>query len=253
MQETTKRTLTVVSASVIIGLAVVGAALCISRFMLNIQRVSEKTIVVKGVATKEINSDMGSISFTVRCKGKNITETFEQLKKTDEIVKAKLDEIGATAEELSSGGVNHTQETKVVTTKVNGTETSRSEQGHYTYMKSYYMRSKDVAKLAKAETELFALAAQGIDIEVCHPQYYIENPEKYKLELLDEATKAARTRAESMTAHCGAKLGQLIEARQGIIQIMKPASESTSDYGTYDTDSIPKVMRLVVTLQFRIE
>ena len=45
----------------------------------------------------------------------------------------------------------------------------------------------------------------------------------------------------------------LLHSGQLGIQITRPASNDTSDYGTYDTSSINKVMRLVVTLDFALE
>ena len=55
-----------------------------------------------------------------------------------------------------------------------------------------------------------------------------------------------------MATSSGEKLGSLVSARQGVIQITKPNSTATSSYGTYDTETIDKVVKLVVTVEFKI-
>ena len=106
--------------------------------------------------------------------------------------------------------------------------------------------------LENASVQLYSLTAAGININISSVEYFISNPEQYKLELIDSATQAAYQRAKVMAEKCGSKLGNLTNARQGVIQITRPASNDTSDYGTYDTRTINKVMRVVVTLDFEL-
>ena len=53
--------------------------------------------------------------------------------------------------------------------------------------------------------------------------------------------------------HSGCKLGPLMVARQGVIQITAPASNETSDYGVYNTTTPQKVIRLVMTMEFELK
>ena len=56
-----------------------------------------------------------------------------------------------------------------------------------------------------------------------------------------------------MAQSAGYTLGRLVSARQGIIQITKMNSSETSDWGVYDTQTIDKVAKLAITLEFEIE
>jgi hypothetical protein len=47
-------------------------------------------------------------------------------------------------------------------------------------------------------------------------------------------------------------LGRLVSARQGIIQITKKNSSDMTDWGVYDTETIDKVVKLVVSLEYEI-
>ncbi|MFN2352064.1 MAG: hypothetical protein ABR497_08980 [Kiritimatiellia bacterium] len=48
-------------------------------------------------------------------------------------------------------------------------------------------------------------------------------------------------------------MGALISARQGVFQITTRHSTDTSGYGTYDTTTIEKTAKAVVTLEYTVE
>ena len=77
--------------------------------------------------------------------------------------------------------------------------------------------------------------------------------DQVKFQLMRESTKNGRKRAEILAESSGERLGKLVSAKQGVIQITKRNSSQTSSYGIYDTETIEKVVKLVVTLEFEIE
>ena len=101
--------------------------------------------------------------------------------------------------------------------------------------------------------KIYELTARKQDVSVTDPQYYISNPEQYKLALVNEASASAAERARTAARQSGSELGPLMTARQGVIQITRPASNDTSDYGMYDTSSVQKVIRLVMTMEFALK
>ena len=109
------------------------------------------------------------------------------------------------------------------------------------------------APVSRNLLKIHELAAQGMNVSVGTPQYFINNPEQYKLELVNAASASAAQRARTAAQHSGSALGALMEARQGVIQITAPASTETSDYGVYDTKSVQKVIRLVMTMKFALK
>ena len=165
----------------------------------------------------------------------------------------KFAEIGIKPEWVENDSVDYNRVTKTVTVKEKDKTVSKEEFSHYSFVRSCRIRTKEVKVLEKASVRLYELTKDGVDISVSSVEYFISNPEQYKLELVDAATQSAYKRANVVAQTCGSKLGRLLTARQGVIQITRPASDDTSDYGTYDTRTINKVMRLVVTLDFALE
>jgi hypothetical protein len=48
-------------------------------------------------------------------------------------------------------------------------------------------------------------------------------------------------------------VGRLVSAAQGVYQIVARGSTSGSDYGEYNTSSIDKTARIVVTLEYAVK
>ena len=106
--------------------------------------------------------------------------------------------------------------------------------------------------LDRLSRKLYDLNGEGIRLTLSGPDFFVSNLDEVKIDLMKRATKNGRDRAEIMAKSSGEKLGSLVSARQGVIQITKPNSTRTSSYGIYDTETIEKVVKLVVTLEFKI-
>ena len=75
-----------------------------------------------------------------------------------------------------------------------------------------------------------------------------------KADLLAEATRNAFERAETLAKGSGSRVGALQSASQGVIKILARGQVDNSDYGRdYDTSSIQKTMRAVVSLEYAID
>ena len=77
--------------------------------------------------------------------------------------------------------------------------------------------------------------------------------EQLKLELLGNATKNAYDRAKALAENSRGKVGALNSASQGVFQITPVDSTDVSDGGEYDTTTIEKKVKAVVTLEYHIE
>ena len=105
-------------------------------------------------------------------------------------------------------------------------------------------------KLAKESTELIR---KGIGFQSYAPSYFFTKLEGLKLDLLEKAAANSKLRAERLAKSAGNKVTGVVTASQGIFQITKPNSTETSSWGMYDTSSIEKKVRAVVTIEFRTE
>lgn len=233
--------------------ALVGSAWLLSRFMLRVQRTSEHTVTVKGVAEKQIDSDLGCFRCTVSCKAENLKDGYRELERLGKVLDQKLAELGFSAAEQDECTIDYSEISKTVRTKENNREISKQIFSHYLFQRSCRIRSTKVAAIASASLKLYELTAAGINISIGAPEYFISSPEQYKLQLVDAAACSAHKRADQIARTSGAELGKLLTARQGVIQITRPADNTSSDGGTYDTRSIPKIMRMVVTLTFALK
>ncbi|MBO24048.1 MAG: hypothetical protein CMO65_02440 [Verrucomicrobiales bacterium] len=168
----------------------------------------------------------------------------EQFKTTIEFLKDK----GIPAESIEEGTI--------------GTSTKywRDERGHatsevesFSLTQSFTVETPDVdlaKRLAKESTELLR---SGIDFRSYAPSYFFTKLEDLKLDLLEEAAANSKLRAERLAKSAGNRVVGVISASQGIFQITQPNSTQTSSWGMYDTSSIAKKVRAVVTMEFRTE
>lgn len=233
---------------------IVISSFMLSRFMLKIQHSTEKNITVKGVAEKLITSDLAAFTCSVTVKGNTREAGYAELARAKAILWAKLDSLGFVAAMREDEAISCDPHYRTIKSKDKyGKETSESYFDHYELSYSVRVRTDNVKLVSGNVLRLHELAFQKLNISVSAPKYFINNPEQYKLELVNAASASAAQRARTAASHSGSTLGPLMEARQGVIQITAPASNETSDYGVYDTRSVQKVIRLVMTMKFALK
>lgn len=255
MSKTVKISLIVLLGLIVIAAGIIASSALLSRPTVNVKKgfVRESAITVKGVAEKDVVSDIGAFTCKISCKSKDIKSGYAEINRLHSILLKKFAELNIKMKWVENDVVHYSRIYKTITVKENNKTVSKDEFSHYEFTRSCRVRTKEVKILETASVKLYELTKDGIDIFVSTVEYFISNPEQYKLELVDTATQSAYKRANVVAKTCGSRLGKLLTARQGVIQITRPASNDTSDYGTYDTSTINKVMRLVVTLDFALE
>lgn len=221
--------------------------------MLKIQRTTEKSIVVKGVAEKEVSSDLGSFDCSVTVKDADKSKGYIKLNNAKNMLVKKLDTLGFTSDMRFDENISCNEHYKTLTTYNNGRKTESQVFSHYEFTYSLAVRSANVDLIAKNVLHIHSLLLNKLDVSVTTPSYYISNPEQYKLELVNLASASAAERARVAAKQSGSDLGPLMTARQGVIQITSPASTETSDYGVYNTSSPKKIIRLVMTMEFALK
>ena len=105
-------------------------------------------------------------------------------------------------------------------------------------------------RLAKESTQLIR---EGIAFRSYPPSFYYTKLDGLKLDLLEQAAENAQLRAERLARSSGNRVANIISASQGIFQITRPNSTETASWGMYDTSSIEKKVRAVVTVRYRTE
>jgi len=241
-------------AAATIGMIV--SAYLLSRFMLKVQttETTERSITVKGVAEKEVTSDLATFRASITITATDRKAGYAELDKASKALCAHLDKLGFTAAMREDANMNCEAQYETKNYKDdNGKSYSVSKFIHYELTYSVRVRTTDVKLVESNVLKVNELISQNYEVAVSAPQYFISNPERYKLDLVDQASASAAERARTAAQHSGSKLGPLMVARQGVIQITAPASNDTSDYGVYNTSTPQKVIRLVMTMEFELK
>jgi len=211
-------------------------------------KLANQTIMVKGYAERRIKSDLiiWKGLFTVR--GAKLTEAYALLNRDLSLVK----------EYLVSKGV---RENDIIVSSIKTrTFYGRDEQGKPTDQIAGYeleqqveIHSNDVDKISGIAREATELINKGVRFQSLEPQYFYTKLSDLKIEILAEATKDARIRAEQLAINSGCKVGKLRSAYMGVLQITKAYSTEVSDYGINDTSSLEKDVKAVVSVSFSID
>ena len=112
------------------------------------------------------------------------------------------------------------------------------------------VRSGDVGRIARLSSESVALIDEGVVFTTNSPEYVYTKAGDAKIEMLAEATKDARLRADQIAFQGGRTIAQLRSARMGVFQITPLHSLQTSGEGVNDTSSEEKTITAVVSATF---
>ena len=204
------------------------------------------TIRVKGTAQTNVTSDLAQWGGDFVVRSAELKAGYETLEKHREAVRQFL--AGSLAkEEFCFAAVDIGQERKK---DENGHETNVIE--NYVLRQGFSVSSSKVEVLKALSRSVTELIKDGIEISSHSPEYTYGGIEKLKLDLLGQATRNAHERAQMLAENGGGRVGALASASQGVFQITSANSTDVSDSGTYDTSTIEKTVRAVVTLEFHV-
>jgi hypothetical protein len=134
---------------------------------------------------------------------------------------------------------------------MNGSSTGRISS--YRASRTVTVRTSDVETVKKLSTELGTLIAAGVNVSNYGPQYYVSKLSDLRPELLEQAVRDAKVRAEAIVAATGGKVGNAMSVRSGPFQVTSPDSVDTSAGGFYDTSTIDKTITSTVTVVFKVK
>lgn len=217
-------------------------------------RPETRSIEITGSAKKRIVSDLIEWSATVEAQAKDRTEAYRKLHADAAKAHEFLTGRGVAVKEvsLSAANIDAIYETEYVGTGED--RIARQTLQGYLARQSVTVRSQDVALVEKMSREITDLLEQGITISSSAPLYYYTKLGEVKIEMLAEASRDARTRAENMVASAGgAELGNLRSADMGVINI-NPANQTQGSWdGNNDTTSLEKDIITIVHAVYALE
>lgn len=209
---------------------------------------TNQAITVTGSAKKLIVSDLGILKITLTASDFSQQAAFKALIKQSPILKSFLTRNGIHTDSIdekapSSYPVYEISPSGYQTNKITG----------YVYTQNIEVMSRDVQLIKKLSMEISQLVEQGINFQQFITEYHYTKLTELKIEIQAEAAKDAMMRAKKIAESTGSKLGNLRNARMGVLQITPKFSNMISDYGINDLSSIEKEITAVVNASFEIK
>ena len=209
---------------------------------------SEEAITVTGSAKKRIKSDLVVWNAGASVQGTQLADAYKQIAEHTPQIKKYLLEKGIPEDQITVSAISTVPLKKTVTY---GEEQS-SEIIGYELRQEVTVTSSDVDKIAQIARESTELINRGILLKSQAPQFYYTKLGDLKIEMLGEAAKDAKARADRIAESTGSNIGSIRSARMGVMQITAPESTEVSDYGVNDTSSIDKDVNAVVNVSFAV-
>jgi uncharacterized protein len=208
----------------------------------------DEAVTVTGSAKKRIKSDLVVWTAAVSFQAPKLSDAYGQLSDNIPRIKQYLISKGIPENQMTVSSISSTTLRR---RDSEGMETS--EISGYSLRQEIEVRSNDVERIAQVAREATELINQGILLESMAPRYSYTKIGDLKIEILGEAAKDAKTRAEQIASSTGNRIGTVRSARMGVMQITAADSTEVSDYGINDTSSIEKDITAVVNISFAVE
>jgi hypothetical protein len=211
-------------------------------------RSPSRIVTVKGFAQRGVRSDLAVWTGSLTARSREMATAYGKIEADLARVLAFLGEAGIAREQISVSAVSIEARFR------------QGEQGYFTNEVELYelrqtleLASRDVARIEKVSKEVTGLIRDGVELASFAPRFLYTALDDLKIEMLGAASADARLRAGEIAEKTGAKLGRLSWATQGVFQITPAHSTEISGEGMYDTSSIEKTVRAVVTVGFGLD
>ncbi|MBI5685646.1 MAG: SIMPL domain-containing protein [Verrucomicrobia bacterium] len=202
-----------------------------------------QTIQVTGSARKNIRADLIIWTSTFSAESPTLLEAQRALKA----------DLGKVTAFLQGKGVKDSQVSPIAIEEIRAGEKDTKQPKQvvsYRLTQTVTIHSQEVDRIAQVINDSTALVEQGVLFVSHAPDYIYTKAGEAKVEMLAEATKDARTRAEQICQQGGRTIDRLLSAKMGVFQITPLYSTETSGEGMNDTRSLDKTVTAIVTARF---
>ena len=222
----------------------------------------ENRITVKGVAERRIKADKALINIVISKKSENLDELKKDISEREKLTidlikKLKINENEYSIGNLriqpnyteSSSNVKKSSENSATSTETPATNNKISD---YDGVEVISIVTKNIDKAGEFYEKLAELKLQSSNIEINMPEYYITNLEKYKRDLIVDASRNAEIRAIEMLKVNNNEIGGLKNMNQGQFEVLAD-TEDVKKINEDESNQIYKKLRLVVTATYLIK
>jgi uncharacterized protein len=235
----------------VFAIALIGSTYIAASSWVKVKTREVRTIEVTGSAKRRIVSDLIEWKASIETQGQDRTAAYKALHENVDKTMAYLKQQGIKDTDVRVSAVE-TEE--IIESELVGSGDNRIEREvkkGWSTRQTIQVSSTEVDQIERVSREVTSLIEAGVPITSSAPAYFYTKLGELKIEMLAEASKDARTRAERMLASAGdAKLGKLHKADMGVINVNPANSTESSWDGNNDTTSLKKDIITIVHVSF---
>lgn len=237
--------------ALIFGIAIVITSIVLGNAFVH-RNASENTISVTGLGSKTFTSDLITWRASFSENAYELRDAYRTLERDREEIRQYLIDKGVENDKIVFSAVNIRKQYKEER-DANGYYRQGAFSG-YNLSQSVSIESKEVQKIEEVSRTVTDIIDRGIELTSSSPLYFYTQLSEVKHELIAEATKDARLRAEEIANNSNSKLGKLKSSSMGVFQITAPNSgEDYSWGGTFNTTSKEKEASITVRLEYKVK
>jgi len=208
-------------------------------------RTADNSMWVTGSFKQKVNSDIAKFSagFSRNAPVDDLKSGYAQMKTDEGIVKKFFVDAGFNEKDLQISPVYMDAPFLY----------DPNAAKEYILRQTVEIQSKEIQKLTDLSKNVQKLVDEGVIFSINSLQYYVTNLPELRINLLADAVKDAKARAQKIAEGTGKKIGTIKTANMGVVQVLPVNSTDVSDYGTYDTSTVEKEVMVTVTVLFTLE
>jgi hypothetical protein len=222
--------------SIILGLALVGAALVFGLLFQSARSVPD-TIKVVGSAETSFTADTlkWSVTLVRTVDGTSPAAGYRRIREDVSRIEDALIDTGVAGDRI-----------RIQATTSRPVYDRNGAISGYRIQQPVQVVTEELDAVENLATEPEEFIREGMILERSSLEYFYSDIDSLKQDLLADATRDARTRAERIAQAAEVAVGAIRTARAGVFQIREPFSTEVSSYGVYNTQSREK--EIAVTL-----
>lgn len=243
---------TILSFGLIISSALISNAM-------NKANKDENRITVKGVSERRIKADKALINIVISEKSENIDELKSSISEKEKLATDLIKNLKISEEDYSIGNLriqpNYAENSSNTKQQINvnsATVTPNSKISNYDGIETISIVTKNIDKAEEFFEKLSELKLQSNNIQIDKPEYFITNIEKYKKDMVVDASRNAEVRAIEMLKVNNNEIGGVKNISQGQFEVLED-TEDVKKINENESNQIYKKMRVVVTATYLIK
>ena len=219
----------------------------------------EIRITVKGVAERRIKADKALINIVISEKSENIDELKSSVSEKEKLVTDLIKNLKINENDYNVGNlriqpnyIENTSNTKQQIAVNSTAVVPNTKISDYDGVETISIVTKNIDKAEEFFEKLSELKLQSDNIQINEPEYFITNIERYKKDMVVDASRNAEVRAIEMLKVNNNEIGGLKNMSQGQFEVLED-TEDVRKINENEANQIYKKMRVVVTATYLIK